>query len=202
MRPVKFPPMADFADFLRTTAQMDAGGSPIFDPGSYDESRRDPWVPFESPRRSSHADVDAAERQLGLQLPAGYRTFVTTVGPGGWCEALISPPEGLYQFDEELGRMQGWVAMGFNVDGAGNYIAFNPKDGWIYYCCHDPFGYAVAGRTFEDFLQKLTQYALTNNLQGLRKFYDSLRPFTEVTPPAVPAAKARGTAGKPWWKFW
>ena len=55
--------------------------------------------------------IDAAEMQLGLALPASYKTFLRVCGSGLWCGDYVAPPEDVYPFDEDCGDMQGFLAL-------------------------------------------------------------------------------------------
>jgi len=54
-------------------------------------------------------------------------------------DASVIAPEELHAFDESVGEMCGLIAIAENVDGQGSYVAFNPLDNKLYFCCHDPF---------------------------------------------------------------
>ncbi len=96
----------------------------------------------------------AAEARLGDVLPTGYKSFLNVLGPGIWCEATILHPDNLY--DCELPQGIGEIMIAYNVDGCGNSITVDPKDGRIYFLAHDPTGYALVGTTFEEWIHDLT----------------------------------------------
>ena len=115
--------------------------------------------------------IDAAERQLGLALPASYRTFLLVCGSGLWCGDYVTPPEGVYPFDEDCGDMEGFLALVQNVRGEGNFVAMNPREQtaageWaLYYCSHDPFGFGRIADSFESWVREaVTAFEANDNL--------------------------------------
>jgi hypothetical protein len=174
----------DFEQFLQAKKISIVGKKPLFEPL--------PSNPI------SEADVEQTEATLQCRLPNGFRTFLKTVGSGIWADAVFSLEE-VYAFDEAVGEMCGFIALGINVNGCGDYVAFNPKEqtGTIYFCCHDPFGYAVAGASFESYIVALTQFTEQNRKSS--EFYYKLEPFHEIEPPFL---QAKRDANRPWWQFW
>jgi SMI1-KNR4 cell-wall len=55
-------------------------------------------------RRFTHEEVDAVERQFGIQLPHGYREYVTQFGDGvlGGCYVRIYPPQRILRGDNNV----------------------------------------------------------------------------------------------------
>ncbi|MDZ4835928.1 MAG: SMI1/KNR4 family protein [Candidatus Melainabacteria bacterium] len=173
---------ADFAEFLTEHASKKVGNKPLFVPGLYDESAKYAWIPWKGPSAVRDSEIATAEERLRCTFPAGYRTFVQTVGPGMWADAGIAHPKTLYAFDEDLGSMSGFIALAYNVDGCGNSIAFNGRDSsnqQVYFCNHDPFGYAVAAASFEEWMQSVTHQKLSAP-NKMRTFYTSMAPFRHV----------------------
>ncbi len=140
-------------------------------------------------------DVFKAEERLKCKLPVGYGEFVGILGSGVWAQAEITAPANLYAFDESVGEMKGLIALAENVDGCGNSVAFNCLDEKLYFCNHDPFGFAPVANSFEEYIQTIADRWLRDTRSGTRLYYDSLPDFKEVIPPQ---AERKGS----WWKFW
>jgi len=203
--------MTDFPDYITHYREKKFGKERMFVPGRYNEASKQTWTPLKesSPVDSRHILEIAEERNC--QFPEGYCTFMETLGPGLWAGMGIPQPEDTHAFDQATGAMQGFVTVACNVNGMGDYLAFNPKEGEkIYFCGHDPFGYAVAGNSFEEVITKVTEAALAEPNNGVSKFFEGL-PFVEVTVDdveveamsAAPKSSAAGSgSSKPWWRFW
>jgi hypothetical protein len=89
----------------------------------------------------------------GYHFPADVRDALLSLGGCAIDELYIHPANNIYAFDEETGPMKGFVT--FASDVCGNYFAFDPKSPTpetIYYCSHDPFGYAVVAPDFRAYL--------------------------------------------------
>jgi len=188
----------DFVQYLKETSSEKVGKQPLFMPGIYDEGSATTWKPLNESEIVSLDAITEAENRLGCTLPAGYRAFMETLGPGIWADAGIPHPDSLYAFEEEVGEMCGFIPLGYNVDGCGNYAAFNPagdNSDLIYFCCHDPFGFVVASNSFEEWIQTIATKKLNDPKHGLGSFYDSLCSFQEISPPKV-------NTGRSWWQFW
>lgn len=142
-------------------------------------------------------EIEAAESRIGAPLPRGYKQFLRVLGPGCWCRAnAVSAPADVFAFDRSAGEMKGFVAIVENVQGVGDYLAFNPADPQlagerpVYYCSHDPYGHAKVADSFEAWARECAAAARSE-----RDFY---RPFEEVVD-----ARSRGpVARKRWWHFW
>ena len=92
--------------------------------------------------------------------------------------------------------MSGSIALAFNVNGQGDYVAFNPRDPRkFFFLGHDPFGYAEAATSFEDVIKKMTLCAISDPDNGVADYFESLRPFHEEERPVQSSSKA-------WWQFW
>jgi hypothetical protein len=120
---------------------------------------------------------------LNCSLPAGYEVFLQTLGTGCWADASVIAPEELHAFDESVGEMCGLIAIAENVDGQGSYVAFNPLDNKLYFCCHDPFGYALIANSFGEFIELITALWMNDPEKGARNYYLSLPSFKEVELP-------------------
>lgn len=140
-------------------------------------------------------DVSKAEERLKCKLPVGYTEFVRILGSGLWAQSEIIAPEDLYAFDESVGEMKGLIPLAENVDGCGNSVAFNCLDEKLYFCNHDPFGFAPVANSFEEFIQMIADRWLRDTRSGTRLFYESLPDFKEVSPPQLERKSS-------WWKFW
>ncbi len=169
----------DFAQFLLEHSAKKAGNKPLFAPGLYDESAKYAWIPWKGNSPVRDSEIADAEQRLGFALPEGYRTFVQTIGPGLWADAGIPHPKTIHTFDQEMRGMSRFTAVAYNVDGCGNSIAFdgkcdNPQQ--VFFCNHDPYGYAVAAESFEEWITVVTGHKLTSPTK-VRNFYTSLKPF-------------------------
>jgi hypothetical protein len=111
----------------------------------------------------SETDIKQAEQKLGVNLPHSYQQFLLLCGPGLWCGDYIPHLGELYAFDESCWEMTGFIPLVHNVLGLGDYVAINPadseKDGErpLYYCSHDPFGYARVADSFEKWCRKTAE---------------------------------------------
>ncbi|CAN5433241.1 hypothetical protein BH10CYA1_BH10CYA1_37120 [soil metagenome] len=140
-------------------------------------------------------DISKAETRLNCKLPPGYGKFVQILGSGVWAQADVTAPANLYAFDQSLGEMKGLIPLAENVDGCGNYVAFNCLDQKMYFCNHDPFGYSPVADSFDEFIVTIADRWLRDTRSGTRLFYESLPNFKEVT---LPQLQPKGS----WWKFW
>lgn len=151
----------------------------------------------ESTMPASDAEIQLAEQQLGVALPDSYKHFVKHCTFALWCEEVIGPPEYLYPFDD-CGEMSGFIALVFNVECIGDHIAINPADSEVagerpvYYCGHDPFGYALIAASFEDWCRKTF-----DAYQTRRNIYRPLHNFVDVE-----YASTRAASTRRWWQFW
>jgi hypothetical protein len=141
-------------------------------------------------------DAPNTELRLTCNLPVGYKEFVCTLGSGAWAQSDIIAPVDLYAFDKSVGdEMRGWIPLAENVDGCGNSVAFNCLDEKLYFCNHDPFGFAPVANSFEEYIQTIADRWLRDTRSGTRLYYDSLPDFKEVIPPQAETKSS-------WWKFW
>jgi hypothetical protein len=83
---------------------------------------------FEADGPVDRQQVSAAEKRLGVPLPASYKAFLEICGSGSWCGQPVPPPDEIYPFDGDCGDMDGFVALVHNVDGCGNFVAINPRE--------------------------------------------------------------------------
>ncbi|MBI2811853.1 MAG: SMI1/KNR4 family protein [Candidatus Melainabacteria bacterium] len=144
---------------------------------------------------SSDDDVSKAEAVLNCKLPVGYGEFVRILGSGVWAQAEIAAPSSLYAVDQSVGEMKGLIPLAENVDGSGNYVAFNCLDQKLYFCSHDPLGFSLVANSFEEFIETIAEKWQRDTRSGTRLFYESLPDFKEVIPPQQ---EQKGS----WWKFW
>jgi hypothetical protein len=176
--------MEDFSKYLKELSSTKVGKKALFVPD---------WGPVEV------NELKDAEKRLGCTLPSGYRIFLETLGVGSWAEAFIKAPADLYAFDEAVGEMCGFIALADGIEGCGNYVAFNPRDQKIYYCCHDPFGYALLDRSFEGFIKQVAAHWQKTPQTDVSLFYKSLSPFVDAT---ITPVAGKSLSAKPWWEFW
>src|SRR5438876_863921 len=78
---------------------------------------------------ASPSELAQAEARLGVRLPTSYRWFARRAGAGDWCGEYVPGPGELYAFDEDVGaEMVGMIAVVWNADGTGDYVAFRPAE--------------------------------------------------------------------------
>ncbi|HEY9791386.1 MAG TPA: SMI1/KNR4 family protein [Candidatus Obscuribacterales bacterium] len=191
--------MTNFEQFLQDNSTRQFGGKPLFQPGSYDPNSAKPWQALAQGSPVTAIAINNAERKLQCTFPEGYKIFLQTLGPGSWAGLHFPHPTSLYAFDASCGEMEGYVILCFNVNGAGDYVAFNPKqqESNIYFCSHDPLGCARIGASFEELIKKLYELKLANPKDDMATFYSSLE-FKPTKPKPSPKKKKQ----KKWWQFW
>ncbi|MBS1996132.1 MAG: SMI1/KNR4 family protein [Cyanobacteria bacterium SZAS LIN-2] len=195
--------MSDFADFLLANAGKMAGKLKMFEPGHYSEQSKQPWTPLAGNQPVSLEVIRAAEKKLGCKLPRDYCDFMQTIGPGLWAGMAVLAPDNCFTFDFDCAEMADFVVLACNVNGCGDYLAFNPRVAdQVYFCGHDPFGYAVAGLCFDLVIRKTTLAALCQPQTGVREFFAGLSDFHEVEPGSAEKPSGRSAGAKPWWQFW
>lgn len=107
------------------------------------------------------SDIESAESNLGVTLPASYKRFLLRCGSGAWCGERVARPSELYAFDADCVQMEGFIPLVHNARGVGDYVAINPADAEVagerpvYYCSHDPFGYVEIASSFEEWARKV-----------------------------------------------
>jgi hypothetical protein len=146
----------------------------------------------------SESDIKKVESDLGVSLPRSYRQFLLTCGPGLWCDDYIPHPRNLYAFDEDCWEIAGFVPLIHNVLGCGDHVAINPsepdQDGErpLYYCTHDPFGYAQVATSFEEWCRKAVDVQGTD-----ATVYDDVGDEVRAKWKEYLASQP-----KKWWQFW
>jgi len=142
-------------------------------------------------------------------LPDSYRLFVSIIGPGYWVNdsGTVMSPSALHGLDSDCWEMAGFVALAGNAAGVGDYIAVNPADPSmegerpVYYCGHDPFGYARAADSFEGWVREAAQASLAHErrYRHLDKARDeSYRRYLEFEK----RRRAEQRGSKRWWQLW
>jgi hypothetical protein len=117
------------------------------------------FIPDDKPTTAS--EIELAEKNLGVTLPVSYKHFLLRCGSGVWCGERVAHPSELYTFDSDCLEIAGFIPLVHNVRGVGDYVAINPADSEVageravYYCSHDPFGYAEIAESFEDWSRKI-----------------------------------------------
>lgn len=107
------------------------------------------------------SDIEAAERELGVELSSSYKHFLLRCGVGRWCGEQVVHPSELYAFDNDCLEMEGFIPLVHNVNGRGDYLAINPSEPAaegerpIHYCRHDPFGSVRIAESFEDWARRI-----------------------------------------------
>ncbi len=108
-------------------------------------------------------DIESAESNLGISLPASYKHFLLQCGSGTWCGEWVAHPSELFAFGSDCLAMEGFVPLVHNVRGVGDYVAINPADAEVagerpvYYCSHDPFGHVEIAASFEEWSRKMAE---------------------------------------------
>lgn len=159
-------------------------------------------VVFTVARNPASADELAeAEARLGARLPRSYRWFVSRAGAGTWCDEYVPSPAELYAFDEDVGlEMVGMIAVVWNADGTGDYVAFRPEeasvddDPTLYLCSHDPFGCNRAARSFGEWAEGILEAK-----DAGRYFYEAA--YAEMDR-KLSEERATRRAEKKWWQIW
>lgn len=141
--------------------------------------------------------ISAAEKRLGVALPASYKTFLRVCGSGQWGRDVIPPPDDIYAFDDNVDGMEGFVGLVHNARGVGDYVAMNPREQtgareWaLYLCMHDPAGFSKIADSFESWAR------------------DAVTAFEKNEDLYVKAADAvfwrwhdMREQTKKWWQFW
>jgi hypothetical protein len=74
---------------------------------------------------SSPAEVDAAEAQLGIRFPSGYREYVTQLGEGvlGGSYVRIYPPRRILSGDNNLAEWRRRIDQYWLWDGNSEVLA-------------------------------------------------------------------------------
>ncbi len=109
---------------------------------------------FSFGERITAEELSALETDLKLSFPDKITTLLLELGQGYVNDLYIHGIKSIYPFDEENGKLEGFVT--FASDDMGNYYAFSPKsddNNEIYYCCHDPLGYCIVAKNAEEFLK-------------------------------------------------
>jgi hypothetical protein len=168
----------DFKTYLGRAEVFDADGEPV-----------------------TARELAEMERALGVTLPASYKQFLKTLGPGYWCGNHIPPPDELFAFDEDCGTMSGFVTLVQGVADVGDHIALNPRDEEVdgerpvYYCSHDLLAYARAADSFEEWVRDVAAADQAGE--------DYFGRFDGVMTEALPAGSApREETARKWWQFW
>lgn len=188
----------DFESFLRESAKakvLDQWGdmlAPLF------QTEDDPV---------DSEQIQQAEDRIGTSLPDSYKAFLRVLGPGIWGgveaaredEFFISPPEDVLVIDQDDGGdMGGFVIVARKFHSSGECLAFNPSDlevegeRPVYYCCHDPLGYAKVADSFELWARSVAE-AATTGADFYSQFDDEIWVRWE---------EYRAKQPKRWWEFW
>lgn len=183
----------DFESFLRHAATLNL-------PDEYGDLVEPLFVPIGQP--VGEMEIRAAEERIGMPLPQGYKVFLRALGPGCWCRANeVSAPDDVFAFDEPGWELNGFISIVQNVGGVGDHLAFNPADPPVdgdrpmYYCAHDPFGYAQVADSFETWARECAAAS--------RKGEDFYVQFDDAVYAKWKEYDARQPKkDKAWWQFW
>jgi len=141
--------------------------------------------------------ISAAERRLGVPLPASYKTFLRVCGSGYWGRDLVPPPDDIYAFDENGEDMEGFVGLVHGVRDVGDYVAMNPREQtgaeeWaLYLCMHDPLGCGKIADSFESWARDaVTAFEKNEDL------------YVKVADEIWWRTLDMRMKTKKWWKFW
>jgi hypothetical protein len=149
-------------------------------------------------------EISDAQSRLGVELPPSYRLFQMLLGPGEWCGDVVPHVDELYAFDN-VWEMTGFVSLVHNVRGVGDYLAINPADGTrrgerpLYFCSHDPFGYAVIALSFETWARLAAASSIEHD-----DLYESVGDQVYMKNREYEAMRRATRAAKPgkWWQVW
>lgn len=137
----------DFESLLREAAATKV-------PDEYGDLLVTPFSVLDRP--ASESKIEAAERRRGTTLPTSFKLFLQVLGSGNWSGAgCVSAADEVGAFPPGTWEMSGFIAIVQNVRGVGDHLAFNPADPKtagerpVYYCGHDPLGYARVADSFE-----------------------------------------------------
>jgi len=111
---------------------------------------------FKSGCSISSESIKLIEVKLGLSFPDLVKEFLLELGAGQTEDLYIHGESQIYAFDQDNGPIAGFVT--FASDSLGSFFAFNPEStnrGEIFYCCHDPLGYAEVAKDANEFLGKI-----------------------------------------------
>jgi len=180
----------DFESFLRHAATLNL-------PDEYGDLVDPLFVPTGQP--VDDAEIQAAEDRIGTPLPKGYKLFLKVMGPGCWCRANdVAALDDVFAFDEPEWELNGFISIVQNVEGVGDHLAFNPADPQVegdramYYCAHDPRGYARVADSYEIWARECAA--------ALRQGQDFYLQFDDAVYAKWKEYDARQP--KKWWQFW
>lgn len=175
--------MNDFSEFLKEKGQQRIGDKALFMPGDFKAqwwgSKIDQWKHEVKPEFVADVEIANAEAKLKCPLPAGYKTFLVTLGPGLWSDAVwILPPGDISVFAAAESCRLIVLALGC---GFGD-IAFDPSFGEnIFVCSNDrrqvpmgEFRYVAAADSFEDFIRTLADLRLAKPEADKGELYGKL----------------------------
>lgn len=94
------------------------------------------------------------EAKHAFKFPSRIKSALLELGASSVANLYLHHPSMIYRFDEKNGAVSGQVT--FASDICGNYFSFNPEapdPETVYYCSHDPAGYAVVAPSFLEYLQ-------------------------------------------------
>jgi hypothetical protein len=141
--------------------------------------------------------IGAAEKRLGVMLPASYKTFLRVCGSGSWGREVVPSPEDIYAFDDNCDDMEGFVGLVHNVRGVGDFVAMNPREQtepgeWaLYYCSHDPAGYGRIADSFESWAR-----------EAVTAFETGEDIYVKATDDVWRTYRGMRAKTKKWWQFW
>lgn len=178
--------MNDFRAFLKEKGQQPIGDKTLFMPGDFKAqwwgSKIDQWKHEVKPEFIPDVEIAKAEVKLEIPLPQGYKTFLETLGPGLWSDAVwILPPGDISVFAAAESCRLIVLALGC---GFGD-IAFDPSFGEnIFVCSNDrrqvpmgEFRYVAAADSFEDFIRTLADLRLARPEADKGELYGKLGQF-------------------------
>jgi hypothetical protein len=190
---------SDFESFLREAATLKI-------PDELGHFEDPLFVPAGPP--VGEKEIQDAERRIGTPLPRSYKLFLQVLGPGCWCRANDIPtPAGVEAFAEGTWGVEGFFAIVDNVQGLGEFLAFNPADPEIdgerpvYYFSHDPYGYAKVADSFETWARECAA-ATRQGEDFYQQFDEAVHAKWIEYDKAMKAMKAPEATSKKWWQLW
>ena len=124
---------------------------------------------YSAGKPNTSCGLSECEEEFSFRFPEEIRAFLLMLGAGSTEDFTIFHAEQIYPFDQDNGPIEHFVT--FATDVLGNFYAFNPRSNSpseIYYCSHDPLGYAKLAPDIASFLKTFVENEF-NNLELTEK---------------------------------